>query len=177
ASSYSQVDPFKGANVVARSSSLEYVQVYRNGCAEALTKGTALVPIDGIECCPTEDVEIWTLCVCGHVLERLRRAGLKGPVYIGVSILQTRGRALHPIGLSGSPGPSHYHDPVRLQEDRLIFPEILMEAIPDSPMPDLAKDLEKPLKPVFDQLWQAAGYARSFDYDEQGEFLLSSGSL
>ena len=49
-----------------------------------------------------------------------------------------------------------------IDRDVLNIPEVLLERFDESP-PEL-------LKPIFDSVWNACGYARSSNYDEDGKF-------
>ena len=44
----------------------------------------------------------------------------------------------------------------------LILPEIIIESFDE--------DLTKTFKTSFDQIWNACGYPRSFQYNEKGDF-------
>ena len=50
----------------------------------------------------------------------------------------------------------------KIDRDVLIIPEVLLEGFDDSP--------PKVLKPIFDSVWNACGFSRSFSYDDNGEF-------
>ena len=49
-----------------------------------------------------------------------------------------------------------------VQEDTLTVPEIIIEERKAQP--------EKALRPLFDMVWNAFGFSRSFNYDEQGNW-------
>lgn len=49
-----------------------------------------------------------------------------------------------------------------IDRDNLILPEVMIE--------DYNVDLYQVMKPIFDTVWNAAGYPRSLNYDEQGNW-------
>ena len=51
----------------------------------------------------------------------------------------------------------------RLTEDMSILPEVVIQ--------DRGEIPEQVLRPVFDRVWNAFGFARSFNYDEQNNWI------
>src|SRR4029434_9575536 len=68
--------------------------------------------------------------------------------------------------LHRSSGASPEHEPRRIEQDHLVLPEVMLEGE--------SVDLEAAFRPTFDVLWNSCGWARSFDYDDQGKFRLST---
>ena len=49
-----------------------------------------------------------------------------------------------------------------LREDMLIVPEVVVETCDVEPV--------RVLRPAFDRVWNAFGFVRSFNYDEEGQW-------
>lgn len=49
-----------------------------------------------------------------------------------------------------------------IDRDLLLLPDVLIE--------DYKNDVPKALRPAFDALWNAAGWPRSMNYDEEGNW-------
>ena len=62
-----------------------------------------------------------------------------------------------------SRGGRDYAAVTTIDRDVLILPDILVDDY-NTPIPSV-------LRPAFDALWQAAGFARSMNYDQQGQWL------
>ncbi len=56
-----------------------------------------------------------------------------------------------------------------VDRDPLVLPDITID--------DLDGDIPTILRPVFDMVWNACGYLRSFNFDEHGKWKLQSLSL
>jgi hypothetical protein len=50
-----------------------------------------------------------------------------------------------------------------IDRDALVIPEVMIE--------DFNVSLDKIIKPIFDTVWNAAGYARSLNYDLNGNLI------
>ena len=50
----------------------------------------------------------------------------------------------------------------RIDRDAIVLPEFIFENYPS--------DLPRALKPVFDAIWNAAGWPRSLGYEDQGNW-------
>jgi hypothetical protein len=105
------------------------------------------------------------------------------PVYITAAILRAKGcRFGDCFGKFAV-----VHRPLPIDEDRLVFQEVLVEEMPKPVtaaagsvgfgdvnsinrfLEQIETPVRKSLKPICDRLWQAAGYSRSPYYDENGE--------
>ena len=58
---------------------------------------------------------------------------------------------------------TNLHTKHTIDRDHLILPEVMIE--------DYNVDLYTVMKPIFDTVWNAAGYPRALNYDEQGNWL------
>jgi hypothetical protein len=87
----------------------------------------------------------------------LRKLGADGPLSVLVSLVGVRGtRIAH----------GRFEDPRRREAefDRDVV------ALPDIVLTSSAPDVRSALRPVFDAMWQASGWERSFGYDAQGNW-------
>ena len=87
-----------------------------------------------------------------------REFAIAPPYYLFLSLLGVRGCQLgvHEARL----WPDEVHP---LQEDRLIFPEVVVQSRDDKP--------EHVLRPLFDMVWNAFGLVRSLNFDEKNNWI------
>jgi hypothetical protein len=132
-----------------------YTLIFRNGIVEAAAhvgyesdKGLLIYP---------DSVERAILEEAGGYFRNLRRFGVEPPFYVAITLLGVRGYSL-------VSGDNFFFKKKRpLNRDSLIFPEILTEeASPDS---------QALFKPLFDLLWQAFGYPKSFNFNAEGRYV------
>jgi hypothetical protein len=89
----------------------------------------------------------------------MRGIAVELPASIFVSLLDAKGVVL---GISQKLRFYHDHYPKPFDRDNLLLREVLVTEWEGDP-----GDI---LKPLLDELWQAAGLARCFDYDDQGKW-------
>lgn len=89
-------------------------------------------------------------------LTALPELGVTTPAYIFLSLLGVNGHRFA-VDNRRFMGRDRYAD-----RDALVLPEILIE--------DWAADPAETMRPVFDMIWNAFGYERSFNYDENGRW-------
>ena len=173
-----------------------YTQFHQNGCVEAVYDGNWAKHGDqnflraGLWEMMAREAILFALA-------GLQAAGMDVPAYITAAILRAKGcrfvaderyllsrdKQEHARSAVGFAAPLYgEYDPGKsrpIDRDPLVFQEVLLEAIPrefhkfdpfDPSREDSTRlSLRKSLKPIFDRLWQAAGYSRSPYYDENGE--------
>lgn len=92
-----------------------------------------------------------------NYLQALKELGLTPPVYIFLSCLGVAGYRL---------GVNVWRDRIEgrkfADRDALVIPEVMVEDWPD--------DVAGALRPAFDVLWNAFGYERSLNYDQNGRW-------
>lgn len=90
-------------------------------------------------------------------LTALRELGVVPPAYIFLALLGVAGHrfAVDNRRLGGR--DHHYAD-----RDALVLPELLIE--------DWTVDPAEAMRPLFDMVWNAFGYERSFNYDQNGHW-------
>lgn len=132
-----------------------YVQLFRNGIIEAVDSDM-LEPTDDRKLIRSVAYEKEIIHGYSKYQEALQKLFVEPPILIFLTITGVKGYEL-------------YADPMRrfttghkIDRDVLYLPDVLLENY----------DLEPQtiLKPVFDSVWNACGYKRSFNYSENGEW-------
>jgi hypothetical protein len=95
--------------------------------------------------------------VLNCVLAFYRSSDVGPPAYIFLTLLRAKGTKLQfgqfsPLRSSGE----------SLDRDTIALPEIVID--------DFSADPRALLKPMFDMIWNAYGYQRSYNYDENGQW-------
>jgi len=130
-----------------------YAMLFRSGIIEgAATVGHKSE--DG-RFIPASSVEWAALQALGGYREKLTKKGVELPLYVFLSLIGVRG---HNLSISGR--PFDLKRPTRT--DALLLPEAV---IMDPQQTD-----EEVLRPVFDRLWNAFGYERSFSFNAAGKY-------
>jgi Schlafen, AlbA_2 len=150
------IDGFVNALLSGKDEALEYVQVLRSGAMEyvdayALSAATT----DGCF------LETRTLRAIRTLTRALVNQQVPGPFAVLVTLHGVKGRALTD-GSNSHPAP--WADPRTFDRDIVVLPDVVLRE------EDL-ENLNQSLKPVFDALWQAAGWPRSRGYGPDGTFL------
>lgn len=130
-----------------------YVQAYGEGILEAVVAGNRHTgTASGVLGFPLENV------ILGHIV-RLRQAltilGVGPPVFISLTVFGLKGSVIyanHNMFDGGNHAP--------IDRDVLVFSEVSLE--------DEAASSELLLKPIFDRLWRASGWAGSPSYSDAG---------
>jgi len=138
---------------------LAYTQIFRNGCIEAADAFLLSAPnnqrgLSGERLIPSISFEKKIAAALGAYLKFIQRLGIQSPVYLTLSLLQVAGYYMSVRydfnGLDGS----------YIDRSEVLLPEIAME--------DLSEDPYIVLRPLFDMVWNAAGWPRSMNYNEDG---------
>ncbi len=86
----------------------------------------------------------------------MREIGIEPPVWCFMSLTGVKGARI--------PTDGYFRD-----EHRTIDRDLLM--LPECVIQDLQTDAIEILKPMFDLVWNASGYARSFNFDVNGAWV------
>jgi hypothetical protein len=132
--------------------SFSYMQFFNNGAIEAVN---ALIIENKV-------IPRWYEKDLINSLQRYlpvqKNIGVELPIVIMLTLL----------GVSGSTidvySPFGIMKPHKIDRDDLLVPEVMIESF------DLIKPA-KVMKPVFDAIWNAAGWPRSLNYNEEGEWI------
>lgn len=133
-----------------------YLQVFRSGIIEHVR---SLIPENAGEF-SFVDIEERVITTSRHALPALKTLGAAAPVWIMVSLIGLKGAKL----VSQSTGLSGYEENYGgfVDRDPLVLPEIMVD--------DFDADLDQTLRPLFDMLWQSAGYPQCLHYDKDGRW-------
>lgn len=89
-------------------------------------------------------------------LSNYKKLGVEAPVVISVALLGCKGSYLYYVDAWGMPPDESY--PV--DRDVVILPDAVIE--------DLGVSVATAMKPIFDAVWNASGFPRSLNYNEDG---------
>jgi hypothetical protein len=144
-----------------------YLQVFRNGCLEAVDGWTLLQDkfgqfsggMEQRKCTiPSTSIERNIVQFVKDGIGLLFKLGVPPPAYACFSLVGIRGHQL-------AAGMDLLTQPI--QRDDLILPEVLLEHFEPSPT---AASIAQVLRPAFDVFWNAFGKRCSRNYNEQGEW-------
>ena len=138
--------------------SISYAQFYRNGIIELVDSSMILGdddPSDPLRAAIFEDILIQGTA---RYLKFLRNVGVQGPTVVSVAL---DGMANVCLGVRARQDYRKMNDR-RFDRNLLIFPEIVVE--------DLAGEPDVILRPLFDALYNAAGWDKCAHYDAQGHW-------
>jgi hypothetical protein len=131
-----------------------YIQVFRNGILEGVD-ASLLTPYDGKLLVPSVAFEEGILASGRDYLSCLRRLQIDPPFALMLSLLRVSGyRISVERGVRGPVDGA-------FDRDTLLIPEQIIEGF-DADLPSM-------MKQTFDMVWNAAGWARSLCYDQQGQ--------
>lgn len=138
---------------ISEDISTSYVQLFRSGIIEAVD--TYMLSYENEQkAFHIIDIEKELIGILNDYLRFLRSLGVNPPLLIALSILGVRGFAMvaprFRLGLARHP----------IDRDNLLIPETLVK--------DYEEEASTVLWPIFDTLWQSAGWQKSPCYDEQG---------
>lgn len=134
-------------------------QLYRNGIIEAVD-ARMLAPDDmRKQLIPTFVVEEELIQATTHYLNLMSELTIDPPIFIFLSLLNVKGYRIpkkHPHNPNSEP----------IDRDMLLLPAEIIEEYGGQP--------EKILKPLFDLVWNACGEPRSYNFDEDGNWIKKS---
>jgi len=132
-----------------------YVQVFRNGTIEAM-ETAEFDEANGKKFIRSVAFEKNLISATARFLDLQANLGIPPPIFVMVSLLGVRGYIMR----TNDP-----HQPVRatpIDRDVLLLSEIIVE--------EFGQQSSSLLRPVFDAVWQAAGFLRSAYYDANGNW-------
>jgi len=132
-----------------------YIQIFRNGCIEAVD--AYMLRADGERrVIPSRLFEKELIEALQQFLALQKELGIEPPFVVMLSL----------IGVSGyvmAAGRSWAVEPIPIDRDSLVVPEILVE--------DHEVEPHRVMKPIFDTVWNAAGWPESPYYDKEGNWV------
>jgi hypothetical protein len=140
---------------IGQSWYLTYTQVFRNGCIEVVD-GVSLSGMEQQKRFVAETYEMKVVQYLGTLFVILKRMEIEPPFLVALSLLGVRGFGVY------SDRSNRIYNPRCIDRDNLVIPAVLVE--------NFAADLPTALKPLFDPVWNACGYAGSRNFDESGKW-------
>lgn len=136
-----------------------YTQVYRNGVIESVDAfSIGESGKDKQKLIPSISYEEDLIKFSNRVLGLLVRDGISGPAILYLSLLGVKG---YEMALGSNFFPRF--NKTAIDKDDLILPEIYIEDIANF-------SAQSVLKTSFDLIWNACGFERSFNFDENGSW-------
>lgn len=136
-----------------------YTQFFRNGSVEAVLADVVqdnqqegkLLLAGYYERTLTQEYHFFRRLLAG-----LRETGLQPPIWCFLTVTGAKGARIPTMG--------YFPD-----ENRTIDRDIIM--LPETVIDDLETDSLAILRPMFDLVWNASGYSRSFNFDDKGNWV------
>jgi hypothetical protein len=142
------------------SGSHGYVQLFRNGIIESV-EAYMLSAYSSEKRIPHVQLETSLISNLKGYLRMQQLIGLEPPTVLMLSLVGVEGYSIRAGAFNDTKPP--------IERDSALFPEALLE--------DLGAEPSAVLHPVFDAVWQAAGWPRCMNYNAQGEWEDSSKKL
>ncbi len=137
-----------------------YLQLYRNGVIEAVSGDFGGVREDGIKFVSPQYFIQYMVKQLRFYLDGLSKAGVESRIWMFVTILNAE----------GAPMPTRNFDPsFIIDRSRLDLPEVLID--------DYRTPTKTLVRPIFDMLWQSAGYERCPYYLDDGRVVANEVEL
>ena len=134
-----------------------YTQLFRSGIIEAVHASLLNHEVRGIKNIPSIGYERIVLEHLPRCLAVIKELEINPPLAVALSLVNVRGSQM--FASNDYDLYSHY----QLAQDHLILPEAVVD--------DAAKEPAKILKPIFDLVWNAFGYDRSWNFNENGKWV------
>jgi len=131
-----------------------YVQLYRNGIIEAV-EGLLLRPHEDNLYIPSIAYEQELIASISEYLSILNSLSVEPPVLVFLSLLRVRGYIMAVRSFFSV-------ETYAIDRDNLLLPEVIVE--------NYNATADTILKPCFDAIWNACGYPRSLNYNDEGEW-------
>ena len=130
------------------------MQVFRSGSLEAAS-ADLVGEGEGGRYIPSVSYEADLIQAVRGYLQSLQSLGATPPVLAMLTLFGVKGASMAVRQML-------HFAPKKIDRDLLVIPDILIE--------DLDCDVEQTLRPAFDMVWNACGFQRSFNYNDQGEW-------
>lgn len=132
-----------------------YVQLYRNGIIEACD--SVLLGGNAAPAIPSLNLEGGLISGVSRFLRVQRELGVESPIVLMITIEGVKGV---PLGVSNDPFFQMRSN--TMDRDKLFLPEILIE--------DYSQNVDRILRPVFDGIYNSAGFESCPRYNGNGEY-------
>ncbi len=134
-----------------------YCQLFRSGHIESVYS-EIVIERNGIKLIPSIAYEEYIVEAVRNYFEILTILEIPFPIVVFISFVGVKGAYM---------GYSRSYQAEPIDRDMILLPEILIE---DYEKIDGINDVAKILRPAFDAFWNACGFERSFNFNEQGDW-------
>jgi len=139
-----------------------YCQLFFNGVIESvfsdlIRRAQGARPSNGVGGIASLAYERDVIQAVGTYLKSYRELDVVPPIVISMALLGCKGSFLYV-----NQRQFFRNGVVPIDRDAAILPDVVID--------ELDVDVAKAMKPIFDAVWNACGYARSFNYNEAGEW-------
>lgn len=135
-----------------------YVQLFRNGIIESVDTRMLVAEGENVPHIPSQAYEDYLLKTLPKYLSVQEELDTAPPLFVMLSMLGVSGYIMGVRKHLDLWGENRYP----IDRDALLLPEIVIEGF------DV--DLSEVMRPVFDSVWNAAGWPKSMNYDESGKW-------
>jgi hypothetical protein len=143
--------------IVGSAEAIDYSQLFHSGIIECV-ESYIIGGMDGKPQIPTVGFEGEWLGQIRRLFAVQKELGVEPPLLIMLTLIGVKGYNV----IRGT-----IIFPTR--EDRSIDRDVLM--IPEVLLETFERNLDKSVRPIFDAIWNAAGFARCMNFDEQGNWV------
>jgi hypothetical protein len=135
---------------------MAYLQFYRDGRVEAVRSGDLLGKVgQNPPTIAAMSLQVALIRVAERVLKLYKIAKVEAPIVVMATLVGVKGAT---ITLDFLTHPYQGYDPI--DRDVLVIPEVIFES--------LDEDVVSALRPIFDTIWNAAGWEGCAFYDDTG---------
>lgn len=141
----------------------EYLQIFRQSHVEYVNGyiiGSNLLGSPNTNKIQIKDVELEVIKITKNILDYQRSLRIEPPIITSISLSHVKGYVFDSPSSLRVEAAYHNHG---IDRNDLILPEVLIDKYPDS-----NDEMSQDLKPIFDAIWNAAGWPRSMNYNENG---------
>lgn len=134
-----------------------YVQLYRNGIMEAV-EGLTLSSKHEDKAIPSAGYEHMLITALKQYLDIIKNLGVNPPIAVFLTLVGVKGYKLASRNIMFDSDEDN-----AITKDILNLPESIIDSYDISPT--------SIMRPIFDLVWNACGYERSFNFNEKGEWI------
>jgi hypothetical protein len=133
-----------------------YLQIFTHGAIEAL-QASYLEPTGQERIIRSAAIETAMAKSLSRYIRTQEKLGVEAPLFVMLALLGVEG---YRIGGSDRHWESDGH---AIDRNDLIIPEVMVE--------DFNSDPHEVMRPIFDSIWNAAGWSRDMNYDDDGNWV------
>lgn len=142
---------------------VSYTQIFKNGVIEAVNHSILDKLINERFFIPSVLFEESVSTACFGLLEFQKSMGIEPPILIFLTLLGVKG---YIMGVNARLQSACFdsQDNLFIDRDTLLVPEVIVQNYEGI-------NIKSIMKPIFDSVWNAAGWLRSMNYDDNGNWV------